>query len=203
MIARVLGMTLLAPALLLGGPAQAQAPAGGSAPPMWKIDTSHSELTFRIRHLISRVSGTFGEWGGTIVADPAKLGEGRVDVSIATASIDTNQQRRDNHLRSADFFDAEAHPAITFRSRSVQLEGDRMRIHGDLTMRGITKPVMLEGSFLGVTRDGSGKERMGFEATTTIDRQDFGIRWNNLVEGGGAVLGDDVTIAITVAAVRQ
>ncbi len=197
----VIAITLLAaPASAQGQGRQEAAPSGVST---WVIDTSHSELGFRVRHLVSRVRGTFGEWSGTLQVDPARLDQGSVNVVIRTASIDTRQERRDNHLRSADFFDVETHPTMTFASERVERTGDRMRVHGTLTMRGVSRPVILEGEFLGMTTDGQGRRRLGFDASTTINRHDFGVSWNNLVEGGGLVLGDDVTIQLTIAAVER
>lgn len=201
----VLPLVLLLLALA-ARPAVAQtAEAGGTAAgvPSWQIDRTHSELTFRIRHLVSRVRGSFDDWQGTLVADPANLAGGAVEVAIRTASINTANERRDNHLRSADFFDAENHPQITFRSTRVEVRGPSIRVHGDLTIRGTTRPVVLEGQYLGITRDAQGRERMGFEAETRINRHDFGVSWNNVAEGGGLVLGDEVTISIAIAAVRR
>ena len=170
--------------------------------PTWKIDPTHSELTFKVRHLVSRVSGSFGEWSGTIVTEPDRFDGGSVQVDIKTASIHTGNARRDEHLRSGDFFDAAAHPEITFRSQRVAVNGQDLKVHGTLTMRGVTRPVVLEGRSIGRTRDGQGRERIGFEAETRINRFDFGVNWNNLVEGS-AVVGDEVTISMVVAAVRQ
>ena len=170
----------------------------------YAIDVSHSELTFRIRHLVSRVNGAFRDWKGTItVDDPARWETARIDVAIQATSIDTRHERRDADLRTANFFDAVNHPVITFRSTRIERTGDQARIHGELTMRGVTRPVVLEGQFLGTTRNAQGKTRVGFEAETTIDRTDYGITWNRAVEGGGLTLGDDVTIAMTIAAVEQ
>jgi polyisoprenoid-binding protein YceI len=184
-------------------PAAAPAPeAAAQAPVEWRIDHTHSELSFRIRHLVSRVRGTFGEWSGTIVADPADLAGGRVEVDIRTASIDTRNERRDNHLRSDDFFDAENHPSIRFRSTRVEANGRDLRIHGDLTIRGVTRPVVLTGEMLEVA-GAPGQRRMGFEASTTINRFDYGVSWNRAAEGGGLVLGDEVQITIVVAAVER
>lgn len=200
MLAGALALALLAPAL--GGASHTPAePAISADSVVWTIDATHSELTFRIRHLVSRVRGGFDRWNGTIVADPGRLGNGSVQVAIETASIDTRNERRDTHLRSDDFFSAEAHPQITFRSRKVEQQGENLRIHGDLTMRGVTKPVVLEGTYLGITKDAQGKRRMGFEAETTINRHDFGVSWNRAVESG-ALLGDEVEISIVVAAVE-
>jgi polyisoprenoid-binding protein YceI len=173
-----------------------------TAPVRWRIDTTHSELSFRIRHLVSRVSGTFNEWSGAIVADPGNLAGGSVEVEIRTASIFTSNERRDNHLRSDDFFDAPNHPSITFRSTRVEQRGRELRVHGNLTIRGVTRPVVLEGAMLEVTGE-PGRRRIGFEAETRIDRMDYGVSWNRGAEGGGVMLGDEVTIRIAVAAVEQ
>jgi polyisoprenoid-binding protein YceI len=206
MLSRTLASALLLPALLLGSrPAMAQmasAPVKATRASTWQIDPTHSELTFRIRHLVSRVRGTFTEWSGTLTADPQNLSGGAVEVKINTGSIDTGNERRDTHLRSADFFDAAAHPVITFKSRSVRVEGKNVRVAGDLTLRGVTRPVVLQGEYLGLTREASGKQRIGFEAETTINRHDFGVSWNRAVESG-AMLGDEVTISLTVAAVQS
>lgn len=204
MMAGTLASLLLAPALLLGGttPAPAPAPAPAAAPVTWRIDASHSELTFRIRHLVSRVNGSFNQWGGTIVADPASLAGGSVQVEIQTASIDTNNERRDTHLKSADFFDAATHPTITFRSTRVEVDGRDLKVHGNLTLRGVTKPVVLEGRMLEVGGV-AGKRRIGFEAETTINRMDYGVAWNRAAEGGGVVLGDEVRVSIAIEAVEQ
>ncbi|HEY7766868.1 YceI family protein [Longimicrobium sp.] len=207
---RVRGMmaVVMVPALMLsagvGGARAAEAPpvAALAAPVRWRIDTSHSELTFRIRHLVSRVSGQFNQWSGTLVADPASLAGGSVEVDIQTASIDTNNERRDTHLRSADFFDALNHPVITFRSTRVAVDGRELRVHGNLTIRGVTRPVVLEGEMTEVS-GAVGKRRIGFEAQTTIDRMDYGVSWNRAAEAGGAVLGDEVRISIAISAVEQ
>ena len=176
---------------------------GEAADPVrWEIDTTHSELTFRIRHLVSRVSGSFNQWSGTIVADPADLSGGSVEVTIQTASIFTNHERRDAHLRSDDFFDAPNHPTIIFRSTRVEPRGRDLLVHGDLTIRGVTRPVVLEGRMLEVG-GAPGRRRIGFEAETRIDRMDFGVRWNRGAEGGGVVLGDEVTIRMAISAVER
>ena len=194
---------LLVPALLLGASDPTPTPAPAAPPITWQIDATHSELTFRIRHLVSRVNGTFGEWKGSIVADPANLSGGSVNVEIQTASIDTRNERRDTHLRSADFFDAANHPTITFRSTRVEAQrGGALKIHGNLTIRGVTKPVVLDGRMLEVG-GAPGRRRIGFEATTRINRMDYNVSWNRAAEGGGVVLGDDVDITIAIEAVEQ
>lgn len=206
---RVRARTLLSLAVvpLVIGAAAAAAPAPraeapAAAPVRWQIDAAHSEVTFRIRHLVSRVRGRFNTFSGTITADPASLGSGSVAVDIQTASIDTNNERRDTHLRSADFFDAPTHPTITFRSTRVEADGRNLKVHGNLTMRGVTKPVVLEGQMLDVGGV-AGKRRIGFEASTTINRMDYGVTWNRAAEGGGAVLGDEVQITLNIEAIEQ
>jgi polyisoprenoid-binding protein YceI len=188
-----LGIVLLAPAALT-----AQAAPGL---PTWTIDMAHSEVTFRIRHFMSKVSGSFTDFSGTIQADPANWAGGSVTASIGVASVDTRQPRRDADLRSPRFFNADSFPTITFASRSVAQSGDSLTITGDLTMRGVTRPVVLKGAVLGVMP--GERPRAGFEATTTLNRMDYGVAWNRVLEGGGTMLGDDVEIRINVEAVRQ
>lgn len=186
---------------LLGAP---WVPAAHVAEPVtWKIDVTHSELVFRIRHLVSRVNGTFREWQGTISADPSDWKAGQVDIVIQSASIDTRNERRDTHLRSADFFDVTNFPTIIFKSTGVKVEGNAVTLSGDLTIRGTTKPIVLAGEYLGTTGDGPNKQRIGFQVSTRINRLDYGVSWNRAAEGGGVVLGDDVEIQVTVAAVRM
>jgi polyisoprenoid-binding protein YceI len=189
-----------APSVAATAPSAAAAAKPGAI--QWKIDRSHSELTFRIRHIISRVAGTFGDWEGTITTDPADLAGGAVNVTIRTASITTNNERRDNHLRSPEFFAADSFPRITFHSRSVTVRGDSIQVAGDLSMRGVTKPVVLRGRYLGIT-GAPGRRRVAFEASTKIDRLDYGVSWNRAAEGGGAVLGDEVDGQLVVGAVEQ
>jgi polyisoprenoid-binding protein YceI len=196
-------------ALAAASPSSARAVAVADAPApaaagVYRIDVNHSELQFRIRHLVSRVNGTFNEWQGTItVPDENRWETAQVEVVIRTASIDTKNERRDNHLRTSDFFQADSFPTITFRSTRIERNGNAATIHGDLTMRGVTKAVVLEGELLGATKTAQGKNRIGFEAETTLDRMDFGVAWNRAAEGGGVTLGDEVTITMTVAAIEQ
>ena len=191
---------LSAVALLLSSPisAQTSAPPAGDS---WKIDPNHSTLAFKIRHLVSTVSGTFLEWGGTLRADPANLASGSVDVTIQTSSITTRHDRRDSDLRSANFFDAENNPTISFKSTKVDVQGKVLYITGDLAMRGVTRPVTLEGEYAGTMGAGA-QQRIGFSATARLNRLDWGITWNRAVEGGGMLLGDEVTLEIAVSAVR-
>jgi len=167
----------------------------------FNIDKGHSELTFRIRHLMGRVSGTFTDWKGTITGDPVAWSGGSTEIVIQTTSIDTRLEKRDTHLRSADFFDAADFPQITFRSTSVAVTGNEVTLTGDLTIRGVTKPVVLAGEFLGTTGDGA-KQRVGFHVSGKINRMDYGVAWNRNLETGGVLLGDDVELDISVEAVR-
>ena len=185
-------------AIALALPMQAQS---ASSPAVWRIDRTHSSVQFQIRHFVSKVRGSFKDWKGTITADPAAWQNGSVEVDIATASISTDNDKRDAHLRSPDFFAADSFPAISFRSTRIERHGDDAKIYGNLTIRGVTRPVVLDGAFTGLMKSSQG-DRVGFEASTTIDRMAFGVKWNRAAEGGGAMLGDDVRIDIAVEAVR-
>jgi polyisoprenoid-binding protein YceI len=168
----------------------------------WKIDPSHSQLTFSIRHLVSRVRGQFGTWGGTIVANPADWRSAVVEVTADAATIDTNNERRDADLRGPDHFDATGNPKITFTSNKItRFSGDSLTAAGDLTIRGVTRPVVFRGKFNGIMGS-PGKRRAGFQAVAVINRKDYNMVWNRLVEGGN-LLGDEVTIELDVAAVEQ
>ena len=180
----------------------AAAPTPPMDPNAWRIDAGHSELSFTIRHFVSRVRGGFGQWSGTIIVDTTSMGRGSVEVTIQAASIDTQNENRDRDLRSANFFEVEKYPTITFRSTKVEGTANDLTVTGDLTIRGITKPVVLKGRYLGHTVDNRGGQRIGFEATTTINRLDYGVSWNRVAEGGGAMLGDEVKIDIVVAGTK-
>lgn len=173
-----------------------------SEPSVWRIDPVHSGVSFRIRHFVTKVRGKFTDFRGTITADPQSWEDAVIEVEIRTASISTDNAKRDNHLRSSDFFAADSFPAITFRSTRIERHGDDAKIYGLLTMRGVTRPVVLDGHFTGIARTPDG-ERVGFEATTKIDRTAYGVTWNRAMEGGGAMLGDEVEVEIAVEAVRS
>jgi polyisoprenoid-binding protein YceI len=168
--------------------------AAHAAPTTWSIDPNHSNVGFSIRHFFTKVSGNFTRYSGTIVYDPANAASSSVKAEIDASSITTANDRRDAHLKSPDFFDVAKYPTLTFVSTKVTPAGDRLKIEGDLTMHGITKPVTLDGAFLG-----SGGDKAGFEATTKVDRKDFGIVWNKVVDQG-TMLGDDVEIRIAIEA---
>lgn len=189
-------LTALVAATLAVPPAQAA--------DTYSIDPSHSNVGFTVRHFFSRVPGHFTKFEGTIVYDTQDLSKSTVNVSIETASIDTEEPKRDTHLKSADFFDAEKHPKITFVSSKVTPAGDKkVKVDGTLTIRGVSKPVTLDVDLLGTGPDGWGGVRSGFEARTKINRQDYGVAWNKALEGGGTVLSDEVDIVLNVEAVRQ
>jgi polyisoprenoid-binding protein YceI len=206
MIRRLSVLLALAPALAAAQnaiPAQSSnAGTSVNAPSTWKIDPTHSELSFTIRHMVSKVRGQFDAWSGTIIADPADWSTASVEVVAQTSSIDTNNERRDADLRSDNHFDADANPTVTFRSTKVtRFAGDSVTIAGSLTMHGIARPVVLRGHLNGIT-GAPGKRRAGFEAETTINRKDFNMTWNRIVEGSSMV-GDEVRIEIDIAAVEQ
>ncbi len=177
--------------------------AGGSS---WQIDPAHSHVEFAVRHLmISTVKGAFGDVRGTVWVDESDARTVLVDVTIQVASIDTRQEQRDAHLRSADFFDAARFPTITFRSRMVEgnHHDSEFSLVGDLTIRGVTREVVLAVSNEGSLTDPWGAERAGFSAQGKIDRTDFGLTWNQVLEAGGVVVGNKVKISIEVELVRQ
>jgi polyisoprenoid-binding protein YceI len=168
----------------------------------YTIDPVHSELTFRVRHLLGRVAGTFREWGGTIVMNTAEPARSSVTVEVKTASIETLKAERDTHLRTPDFFDAQKFPTMTFRSTKVDVKDKSIRLEGDLTIRDKTKRVVLNGEYKGRFKDPWGKMRTAFFASTTINRQDFGVSYNAPFEGIGQI-GDEVAIEIAIEAVEQ
>jgi polyisoprenoid-binding protein YceI len=171
---------------------------------VWNIDPAHTDIGFAVKHLmISTVRGRFAEVRGAIRLDGADLTRASVDAEIATASIDTRQEQRDTHLRSADFFEVEKYPVITFRStRLERIKDDRYRIIGDLTIRDVTREVVLEGTDEGRGKDPWGGDRLAFSATTTLDRREFGLTWNQALETGGVLVSNEIKISIDVQAVK-
>jgi polyisoprenoid-binding protein YceI len=179
---------------------------GAAAAATWEIDPAHSSVEFSVRHMtISNVRGEFEKFSGTVVADEANPGAARIEATIDAASIDTRNQKRDDHLRSADFLEVEKYPTITFRSTQVEKLGDaRWRITGDLTLHGVTREVALEMD--GPTppvKDPSGALRAGAQARGKIDRKDFGIHFSKALDGGGLVVGNEVAITIEVEVKRR
>ena len=170
----------------------------------YTIDKNHSDASFQIRHFASKVRGRFSDFEGTIQADPAKPEASSVVFTIKTASIDTNQPDRDKHLRSADFFDAEKFPEITFKSSKFTPAGkDKYNVTGTLTMHGVSKEVTLPVTFLGSMKDPRGNEVASFELETKLNRKDFGINWNKTLDNGGVMLSDDVDVTISLETKKQ
>ena len=171
----------------------------------WTIDPAHTEVGFSVKHLmISTVRGRFGDVRGTIRLDGDDLTRASVEAEIATASIDTRQEQRDAHLRSADFFEVEKYPTINFRSTRIErVADDRYRVVGQLTIRGVTREVSLDVTNEGRGRDPWGGERLGFSATATIDRRDFGLTWNQALETGGVLVSNEIRVSIDVEAVKS
>ncbi|SRR6266545_1807517 len=164
----------------------------------WQIDPFHSNVEFGVRHLmISTVKGRFGDVAGTVTIDPDDPTAVALDVTLKTASIDTRQEQRDAHLRSADFFDAEKWPVITFRGKRVEGDTDsKFRLIGDLTIRDVTREIALDVTKEGAGSDPWGNERAAFSAQTKIDRRDFGLSYNQALETGGVLVGDEIKISI-------
>jgi len=169
----------------------------------YTIDTVHSNVGFKIRHLVSKVSGEFTDFEGTIVADFENLDTSSVEFTIQAASIDTKNEKRDDHLRSEDFFNVEKYTEIRFKSSKItRVDEDTFAVDGTLTMRGVAKEISLMVDFLG-EMSAMGGIRAGYELTTTVNRMDYGVSWNRAVEAGGFVLGDDVEVNIALELIKQ
>lgn len=175
--------------------------AGSAYGADYTVDTAHSALNFRIKHLLSKVSGRFTDWTGTIQYDPTMKTPATFNATIKTASITTDHAKRDEHLKSPDFFDAAKNPEITFKSTKVaKKSGKNFDVTGDLTMAGKTKPVTLQFEYLGEQKDPWGNMKAGFAGKTTINRKDWGIVWNKTLDAGGVMLGDQVEIEVLLEA---
>ncbi len=169
----------------------------------WTIDASHSEVGFSVRHLmVSKVKGNFETFEGTVTIADDPL-QSSVQVEVDLSSINTRDAQRDGHLRSADFFEVESHPKMTFASTKVEPAGSNYKVTGDLTIKGTTKPVVLDLEFNGVHPDPWGGTRSGFSATAEISRKEFGVDFEIPMDGGGVVVGDKISISLEVEAVLQ
>ena len=168
-----------------------------------QIDPAHSSVEFSIRHLVGRVKGRFTEFSGMIVYDEDKITNSSLMVTIKTASIDTEIPKRDNHLRTPEFFDIEKYQEITFRSKEIREEENRLVAVGLLKMHGIEKEVALPFKVLGVMKDPKGGMRAGFEAGITLNRKDFDLTWNRVLDNGGFLLGEEVKVSLLVEAVMN
>ena len=185
---------LLFALLFLAGAGLAQAQT-------WTIDSAHSAAHFAVRHMmVSTVRGDMGKITGTVTFDPGKPAAGVIDATIDVAGVDTREPGRDKHLKSADFFDAEKFPTMTFKSKKIDaVAGGGFRVTGDLTIRGVTREVVLDVEALRpAIKDQRGNSRTGTAATTKINRQDFGVKWSASLDGGGVVVSDEVAITIDV-----
>jgi len=167
----------------------------------WTIDPVHSEVSFVVRHMmVSKVRGRFDKFEGTIVTAPDPL-QSSVTATVELSSVNTGEPNRDNHIRSADFFEVESHPHLTFRSTGVRPDGDNFFLDGDLTIRGTTKPVTLKLEVNGFGEDPFGGTRAGFSASGEINRHDFGVSYNGPVPGGGVVVSEKVSITLEIEGV--
>jgi polyisoprenoid-binding protein YceI len=170
----------------------------------YTVDKVHSNAQFTIRHLMSKVTGKFTEVEGAVQVDRTKPEASAVEFKIKTASIDTANKQRDDHLRSPDFFDAANNPEITFKSSKMKATGkDSYQVTGTLTIRGVSKEITVPVSVLGEMKDPWGNERVGFEIQTTLNRKDYNILWNKTLDAGGYLLGDDVAVNLTLEAVKK
>lgn len=174
-----------------------------AAPVVYKVDSDHSGVSFTIRHFVSNVPGRFKDFDGVIKYDAQNPPASSVNFTIQAASIDTDNADRDNHLRGADFFEVEKFPTLTFSSTSVKaVDADTLEVTGDLTMKGQTKKVTVPVELLGTVKTPRG-EKAGFETAFKLDRKEYGITWNRALDTGGAILGDEVKINISIEADRQ
>lgn len=170
----------------------------------WRFDLQHSGISFMVRHLlVAKVRGRFTRWSGSMRFDEKNPGASSVDVQIDTESVDTSEAQRDAHLRSPDFLDTANHPRMTFKSTKVERTGpESFKVKGDLTVRGVTRTAVLDVEFGGSMRDPWGNDRAGFTAKTVIDRKDYGITFNQVLDHGGLALGEQISIDIDVEATR-
>ena len=189
---RTLSLTALSLALV----------AGTVQSETYNVDKAHSEVLFSVRHMgVSRVTGRFNDFTGVVNGDPAKPGESSVEFTIKAASIDTNDAGRDKHLRSADFFDVEKFPELTFKSSKITAKGqNQFDVTGTLTMHGVAKEVTLPVTLAGPVKDPRGNEKVGFEATAKLNRKDYGITWNRALDAGGVEVSDEVQVTINLEA---
>ena len=170
----------------------------------WIVDPTHSEVHFKVKHLvISTVTGTFKVFGGELITDSETFENAEISFSLDANSVDTNQEQRDEHLKGADFFNSAEYPKISFKSTAFTKDGDDYQLHGDLTVRDVTKPVKLDVEFGGSATDFYGNEKAGFEVTGKINRKDFGLTWDGITEAGAIVVGEDIKLHASVQFAKQ
>lgn len=167
----------------------------------WNVDTAHSSIGFSVKHMmVSKVRGSFGDFGGEVEADETDLTAANIAFNIKVASINTGNEDRDNHLRSADFFDAETYPEIKFVANNITKKDDEYEIAGDITIKDVTKPIVFEAEYGGKGTNPWGQEVVAFSAETKLNREDFGLTWNQALETGGVLVGKDIKITIDLEA---
>lgn len=170
----------------------------------WVLDPMHSEVQFKVKHLvISTVTGSFKTFEGTLETENDDFTDAKVEFSLNVDSIDTNQSQRDEHLKGADFFDAATHPKISFKSTSFTKDGDDYQLKGDLTIKGITKPVTLDVEHGGVATDFYGNDKAGFDVSGKINRKDFGLTWDGVTEAGSVVVSEDIKLIASIQFAKQ
>ena len=171
---------------------------------VYNVDKTHSEVTFRVRHFVSKVSGRFDDFSGTINVIPGKPAASSVEFAIKSASINTANTGRDTHLKGADFFDVEKNPEITFKSTKIApVDADTFNVTGIFTMHGTAKEITIPVDFGGTLTDARGTEKAGFSLATKINRKDYGIVWNQTLDSGGVMLGDEVEITVNIEANKK
>lgn len=192
-------------AVAVAAPLLAQTPPPAApARETWVVDKTHSSAEFKIRHLMSNVPGSFRDFDGVVAIDRADPARSSVEFTIQAASIDTRDAARDEHLRSPDFFEAAKYPTISFKSQKVTPKSaTSFDVTGDLTMHGVTKRVTLPVTFLGFGKDARGADRAGFNIETVLDRKEYGISWNRVLDEGGVLLGDEVKVSIELEMVKK
>lgn len=170
----------------------------------WEIDPTHTTIGFNVRHaMIAKVRGRFTDFGGTFTLDGANPANSSAELTVQMTSVDTQNDDRDNHLRSAEFFDVETFPTMTFVSTGVAAKGNDFVVTGDLTVHGVTKSVPVEFELVGISQDPWGNTRIGFEGEAEINRRDFGLEWNVALDTGGVLVSETIKIVLDVEAVKQ
>ncbi len=171
---------------------------------IYTVDQAHSQIGFRVRHLgFNKVAGTFGDYDVKVALDPERLGTLEASLNVRTASVDTGNEKRDEHLRSGDFFESETYPEMTFESTEIRPDGESFELVGNLTLHGVSKEVVLKGEMLGRVTDPWGMERVAFEANTSLNRKDFGLVWNQVLESGGLLVAENVDVVIELQLVKS
>ncbi len=170
----------------------------------WELDKTHSEIGFAVKHMmISTVRGKFAAFVGKLDLTPDALETSQASATVEVASIDTGEPKRDEHLKSGDFFDVEKFPKLTFKTRSIAQNGDKLRVVGELTIRDVTREVTLDGTVEGPAKDPWGNQRIGFSLTGELQREDFGLGWNQVLEAGGVLVGKKVKLSVEAQVVKK